>query len=84
MQWISVKDRLPERGEQVLLIAYGWKDTTVYIGRLEHMSPETSWLTGITSKESEWCIQGWSYLREPIVTHWMPLPEPPKEDERSV
>lgn len=84
MDWISVKDRLPECGEKVLLIAHGWEDTTVYIGRLEHMNPETSWLTGITSKESEWCIQGWSYLREPIVTHWMPLPEPPKEDERSV
>lgn len=77
--WISVKDRLPEHGEQVLLIAYGWKDTTVYLGRLEHMNPEISWLTGITSKESEWCIQGWSYLKEPLVTHWMPLPEPPKE-----
>lgn len=78
--WISVKDRLPEPGKDVLLIAYGWKDTRVYIGRLEHMNPETSWLTGITSKESEWCIQGWSYLREPLVTHWMPLPEPPKEN----
>lgn len=42
---------------------------------------ETSWLTGITSKESEWCIEGWSYIREPMVTHWMPLPAPPKEEE---
>lgn len=80
--WISVKDRLPELGEQVLLIAYGWSDTTIYLGRLEHMSSETSWLTGITSKESEWRIQGWSYLKEPLVTHWMPLPEPPKEEEK--
>lgn len=78
--WISVKDRLPEHGKQVLLIAYGWSDTTIYIGRLEHMSSETSWLTGITSKESEWRIQGWSYLKEPLVTHWMPLPEQPKEN----
>ena len=78
-EWISVKDKLPERGEQVLLIAYGWSGTTVYVGRLEHMAAETSWLTGITSKESEWLIQGWSYLREPIVTHWMPLPKVPKE-----
>lgn len=79
--WISVKDRLPEYEEQVLLTAYGWSDTTVYIGQLKHMDAETSWLTGITSKESEWCIEGWSYLKEPVVTHWMPLPEPPKEDE---
>lgn len=81
-RWISVKDRLPKHGKQVLLTAYGWKDTTVYIGRLEHMNPETSWLTGITSKESEWCIQGWSYLKEPLVAHWMPLPEPPKEEAK--
>ena len=77
--WISVKDELPEHGEQVLLIAYGWSNTTVYVGQLKHMDAETSWLTGITSKESEWLIQGWSYLREPIVTHWMPLPQSPKE-----
>nr|DAI02020.1 MAG TPA: Protein of unknown function (DUF551) [Bacteriophage sp.] len=77
--WISVKDRLPEHGKQVLLIAYGWSDTTVYIGQLKHTDAETSWLTGFTSKESEWCIQGWSYLKEPLVTHWMPLPEPPEE-----
>ena len=76
--WISVKDRLPEPGEQVLLIAYGWSDTTVYIGCLKHMEPVTSWLTGITSAESEWHIQGWSYLKEPVVTHWMPLPCPPE------
>lgn len=79
--WISVKDRMPEYGEQVLLTAYGWSDTTVYIGQLKHMDAETSWLTGITSKESEWCIRGWSYLREPVVTHWMPLPEPPEEEK---
>ena len=79
--WISVKDRIPEYGEQVLLTAYGWSDTTVYIGQLKHMDAETSWLTGITNKESEWCIRGWSYLKEPVVTHWMSLPEPPKEDD---
>lgn len=22
-----------------------------------------------------------TYLKEPVVTHWMPLPEPPKEEE---
>lgn len=37
-----------------------------------------SWLTGITNKSSEWLLWGWSYLKEPMVTHWMPLPKPTK------
>lgn len=80
--WISVKERLPEAGVEVLVIAEGWgKTPPYYLGCLQHMKPETSFLTGITSKESEWLLHGWSYLRAPDVTHWMPLPKPPKEAE---
>ena len=79
-KWISVNERLPEPDREILLIAHGWKERLLYIGCLHHMSAETSWLTGITSKKSEWLIYGWSYLKEPTVTHWMPLPESPKED----
>lgn len=79
-KWISVNERLPEPDREILLIAHGWKERLLYIGCLHHMSAETSLLTGITSKESEWLIYGWSYLKEPTVTHWMPLPESPKED----
>lgn len=38
-----------------------------------------AWLTGITSKAGNWLLWGWSYIKEPKVTHWLPLPEPPKE-----
>lgn len=78
-RWISVRERMPEPDQDVLLIAHGWKGQLQYIGRLRHMEAETSWLTGITSMESEWSIEGWSYLKTPFVTYWMPLPEPPKE-----
>lgn len=78
--WISVKERLPEPDQDVLLVAHGWKGRLLYIGRLHHVEAETSWLTGITSMESEWRINGWSYLKTPLVTHWMQLPEPPKEE----
>lgn len=78
-KWISVRERLPKPEQEVLLIAHGWKGQLLYIGRLRHLEAETSWLTGIKSMGSEWSIDGWSYLKEPLVTHWMPLPEPPKE-----
>lgn len=77
--WISVEERLPEPEREVLLIAHGWKSRILYIGCLHHMDAQKSWLTGITSKESDWLMQGWSYFKEPTVTHWMPLPELPKE-----
>lgn len=79
-RWISVKDRLPEYAQDVLLIAHGWEGQLLYIGCLHHEEARKSWLTGITSKESEWSISGWSYLRAPEVTHWMPLPEPPEAE----
>ena len=78
--WISVKDKLPEPEQDVLVIAHGWSGRLLYIGSYQRMEAETSWLTGVTSKASDWSLWGWSYLREPEVTHWMPLPEPPKED----
>lgn len=77
-QWISVKDRLPEAEQEVLVISRGWGDRLLYVGQYKKMEAQTSPLTGITSKESDWLLWGWSYLKEPQVTHWMPLPEPPK------
>lgn len=82
-KWISVEERLPEPNTTVLLIAHGWEPQLVYIGELKKVESERSWLTGLVSKVSEWTVYGFSYLREPIVTHWMPLPsmpEPQKED----
>lgn len=79
-QWISVKDRLPEAEQEVLVISRGWGDRLLYVGQYKKMEAQTSPLTGITSKESDWLLWGWSYMKKPQVTHWMPLPEPPKGD----
>ena len=78
--WISVKDRLPEPDVEVLLIAHGWNNREIYVGKLKRIEAERSWLTGLETKASDWTIWGFSYLKEPVVTHWMPLPKPPKED----
>lgn len=77
-EWIPVTERLPEPDKEVLLIVHGWEDRLYYTGCLHRQEAERSWLTGIESKASDWAICGFSYLREPIVTHWMPLPPPPK------
>ena len=79
-KWISVEERLPEPNTTVLLIAHGWESQLVYIGKLEKVESEKSWLTGLVSKASEWTVYGFSYLHEPLVTHWMPIPQMPKED----
>ena len=76
--WISVKDRLPYDEQEVLVIAHGWDERLVYVGSHKRVAAQKSWLTGITNKSSEWSLWGWSYLKEPMVTHWMPLPEPPE------
>ena len=74
MEWISVKDRLPDDEQEVLVIAHGWDGRLVYVGSHKRVEAQKSWLTGITNKSSEWSLWGWSYLKEPMVTHWMPLP----------
>ena len=79
-EWISVEDRLPSDEQDVLVIAHGWDGRLVYVGSHKRVEAQKSWLTGITNKSSEWSLWGWSYLKEPMVTHWMPLPEPPEEN----
>ena len=61
-KWISVKERLPEEGEDVL----------AYLGEGIF---EICWML----KDGVWETRD-SYLDTDAVTHWMALPEPPKEE----
>lgn len=69
-QWISVKDRLPERSGDVLVChdEYYIMSVLSYSWRHKAFNAFDSLPTSENRIES--------------VTHWMPLPEPPKEDER--
>lgn len=66
MNWISVKDRLPECGKR-------------YLAQI--IEPHF----GAKIIDILWYDSGiWVYDGMPVhanVTHWTPLPEPPKEDE---
>lgn len=67
MEWISVKDRLPDYDTECLV---GCKDAKTIIADLTAM---TSTKTGLPIWQT---AEG--YFKHHI-THWMPLPEPPKE-----
>ena len=64
MDWISVLDRLPEKYHAVLIWCPEYKN--IYCACIDD--------------------NGWSFFGggcpaiHDNVTHWMPLPEPPKED----
>ena len=68
-RWISVEERLPETGQDVLVkfpqnMAVASRDMGEWV-----VNSGDGWCTGICLSADE---------KEP--THWMPLPEPPKEE----
>ena len=65
-KWISVKDRLPEPGMGKLLVFVQHEH-----GNIVDMA---RYLGSVG-----WDLVSWK-LWDNCVTHWMPLPEPPKEE----
>lgn len=72
-EWISVTDRLPEEGVSVL----GWDSIHYYEARL--MQHEKDLVSPYTLEFYVQDSQG-TCMIEPMIpiTHWMPLPDPPK------
>jgi hypothetical protein len=66
--WIPVSERLPEEWKEVLVLS-------------EFVCCETAVYLGIPGK---WRVT-WNHnmLEENSITHWMPLPEPPKEENNA-
>ena len=65
-EWIPVDDRLPDNGGYVVCIAKRnpFSRFMPMVARIE----KNGWVNPITEQ----------YISE--VTHWMPIPQPPKED----
>lgn len=70
MEWISVFDRLPEDFEEYLVWPEPNRDLNIITANFD-----------FTNKRWEQDFKsGYDFeIFYPIVTHWMPLPEPPKE-----
>lgn len=62
-EWISVKDRLPEKSGYYL-----------YFSKYPHGGLQD----GIGVSYFQHKVKEWKKVYTPTVTHWMPLPEPPK------
>lgn len=70
-KWIPVTERLPEYMENVLITdgvfsGMGWRDWYDYRG---------------TKPREDYWIAPSTNVNELNITHWMPLPEPPKDGE---
>lgn len=65
-KWISVKDRLPKEDEDIIAFCYYHES---WQAQVCHFSSNYGgqWYTSVAGQ----------WVR---VTHWMPLPEPPKEE----
>lgn len=65
--WISVKERLPEELTHVIVFMEA-TEQGVCVAFIEN----GKWLDGESG-------HGIVFMQQELVTHWMPLPEPPKE-----
>lgn len=75
--WISVKDRKPEWGHNVLLhsefMSYGEPKTEIFVGYLGENGE------CFTTSDDDY---GWTF--DECITHWQPLPSPPSPIEGSI
>lgn len=69
-EWISVKDKLPKRYMTVLT----WEKAL-----RPELGFEPQYQLAARFSSGEWCQRSGQKYYE--ITHWMPLPEPPKESK---
>lgn len=69
-EWISVTERLPAVGEDVLVITSS-SDRNMAVWRL---------FGNAENRQAHWEDEVGDGLVLGAATHWMPLPEPPKEE----
>lgn len=79
-EWIPVTERLPEKDIEVLVFAEGiiegfFGDTVIAISKRYDFKIFTD-SEGVEVWQSPWQY----FLTDYEITHWMPLPEPPKEE----
>ena len=75
-EWISVEDRLPDVLDDYLVVVklkYEWETEWEYHTDVAGLVLENGYIDGVWDT-----LHDWNEGQECHVTHWMPLPEPPK------
>lgn len=71
-KWISVKDRLPDCMGEVLVIVSGKPH--------ENVTLDGAYEIAEYDQVEGWILEMWPEWESAVVTHWMPMPEPPEEN----
>lgn len=77
MNWISVKDKLPKANGIYIVYVQGGNSATGWIW-YDHTVVVAGYAFGIWW----WWDNGTDFDITNNVTHWMPLPEPPRMEEK--
>ena len=72
-EWISVKDRLPETEDDFVLVIVSGEPR-------KNIKLQSAYELATYNTEDGWILEKWPDWMCAKITHWMPLPEPPKED----
>ena len=84
--WISVKERLPDEHDSIFagraqLSKYLWSKESDNVNVYVEFPDGTGRVTEGRLQDGKWWTRI-SPVLNPVVTHWKPLPEPPKEEQR--
>lgn len=71
-RWISVEERLPEFAQAVLVVASGKPK--------KHITFDHAIMTAVRYEFDGWVLDEFPEFDNPEITHWMSLPEAPKEE----
>ena len=82
-EWISVKDRLPEKNGAYLVTTNSFGDRQSVKLRWFAKDGEMVEAHDLAGQKDVWYLYDieCGYVSIKTVTHWMPIPEPPKEVE---
>lgn len=69
-EWIPVNDRLPDGFGEVLVIVSGKPQKNITL--------DAAYEIAEYDHGEGWIIEMWPEWEDAVVTHWMPLPHPPK------